>query len=67
MKRILVKEIGCCNECPYVDAISINCLAHVYCNKAGGRHPADGKDGTELMYLEIPDWCPLPMAGQTIK
>ena len=59
--RIVSQEINCCNDCLYVTAFSVNCVAHVSCGKSTEKHPSDGKDGTAIIHIEIPDFCPLPI------
>ena len=54
------KVLSACNDCIHCDAFSVDCKAHAFCRKAGKHLPADGKAGTEIMYMPIPKWCPLP-------
>ena len=67
MKRLYTQEpiepveLELCNDCPHMDATSVDCKVVIaHCEKANKNHPALGKDGIELMCMEIPDWCPLP-------
>lgn len=57
--RIIKQEINLCNDCPHCQAYSMDCVASAYCAKSNRNLPADGKDGTEIMVMEIPDWCEL--------
>ena len=56
------KEITMCDDCPFCDAMSVDCKAHAYCDNARRPLPADGQDGLKIMGMEIPEWCPLPKA-----
>ena len=58
--KIYTAQIEACNDCPMCNAFSVDCVAHARCGEAGRDLPADGKKGTEIMYMEIPEWCPLP-------
>lgn len=60
MKKLYKIEVDECGVCPSCNAYSVDCVAHAYCNKAHKPLPADHQDGTEIMYMEIPAWCPLP-------
>jgi hypothetical protein len=58
--KVLHMEVSMCNDCPHCDAHSEDCVAHAYCTKVCRHLPANGKEGTEIMAMNFPEWCPLP-------
>jgi len=63
MKR-LVQIVESCGDCYLCSAMGLDGVAHAHCGFPGKYRalPANGKESTELMVMEIPDWCPLPEA-----
>ena len=56
----IIDNIEACNDCPNCDAQSIDCVAYAYCTETHKDLPCSGGEGTGIMCMEIPEWCPLP-------
>lgn len=64
LPRLVRLEVSGCNDCPYSDIYSVDCVAQIHCQhpKFGWKeHPKHGGDGVETMWVDFPDFCPLPI------